>query len=332
MPTDAVTPRSVPDTGNTVLVPQRIRLYEALPWIAALLVYVLLPGYLSLGTQVMVMILFALSLDVLIGYAGIVTLGHALFFGIGAYAAGLLALNGWTEPISGLLLTAAGCAVLGAVLSLGLSRLRGLLLIMTTLALGLIAHEVAKHLKWLTGGDDGMPGIAVDPVFGVFQWSVYGHTAFLYAMGVLFVMFVVLRIIMASPFGLALRGLRENYGRMQLVGAPVRLHLMRAFALSGFYAGAAGALSAQTTGFVDLSVLSLDASAGVLVMLVLGGLGRLYGAFVGVGVYMLVQNVAAKVDPYYWMFVVGALLVVVVLFSRGGILGMIEALNRRVRG
>jgi branched-chain amino acid transport system permease protein len=319
--------------GPSVLAPPRIGLAELIPWIVAVAVFFLFEQYLAFATSMLVMLLFALSLDIIVGYAGLISLGHAIFFGVGAYAAGLIALSGWTEPISGLLLASALSGLLGAALCVaGLWRLRGLLLIMTTLAIGLIALEIAKSLKWLTGGDDGLQGIEVAPLLGLFRWSVYGHTAYLYALAVVFVLFVVVRLALASPFGLALRGLRENFGRMQLVGAPVGRHLVGAFALSGAVAGAAGALSAQTTGFVDLNVLSLDISAGALVMLVLGGLGRLYGAFLGVPVFMLVQNIAAKANPFYWMFVVGGLLILVVLFSRQGLLGLLERAVRRTGG
>ncbi len=311
--------------------PTRFRAVEALPWLIGLAAFFLWPEHLSLGTAILVMILFAISLDILVGYAGIITLGHGIFFGIGAYSAALVAKWGWTEPISGLLVAALLTALIALPIGLLLCRLRGLLLIMTTLALGLIFYEVAKSATTLTGGDDGLQGFTVEPLFGLFRWTVYGQTAYLYALAWVFILFMLARRMVASPYGMALRGLRENFGRMQLLGSPVNRHVICAFAISGFLAGAAGGLSAQTTNFVDLSVLSLDNSAAVLVMLVLGGIGRLYGAMVGVVFYMLVHNIAAKISPYNWMFVIGALLVVVVLFSRGGILGALNAVSNSVR-
>lgn len=314
------------------MIGRRFSPIEIAPWVAAIFVFFFAQDYLAFATNVLVMILFAVSLDLLTGYAGVITLGHAIFFGIGAYAAGLLAGHGWAEPFSGLLIAAAVSAIAAAAAGFVLSQLRHLAIIMTTMALGLIAFEVAKSASWITGGDDGLQGFSISPVFGVFRWSVYGQTAYLYALGWLFVLFLAARLVVSSPFGLVLEGLRENYGRMQLLGASVRGHLVQVYALSGFLAGAAGALSAQTTSFVDLNVLSLDLSASVLVMLVLGGLGRLYGAMVGVVFYMLVHNVAAKVDPYNWMFVIGALLIGVVLFSRGGILGLLVTARETMRG
>jgi branched-chain amino acid transport system permease protein len=296
---------------------------EGIPWIAAVLVFFFAPDYLAFATTVLVMVLFALSLDLVMGYAGVITLGHAMFFGAGAYAAGLIAKWGWSEPITGLIAAALIASVFAAAAGFVLSQLRGIAMIMTTMAFGLIAFEAAKSASFITGGDDGLQGFTVAPVLGAFRWSVYGHTAYLYALAWVFVLFVATRLLVSSPFGIAIQGLRDNFGRMQLLGAPVRGHLVRVFAVSGFLAGAAGALSAQTTSFVDLNVLSLDLSASVLVMVVLGGLGRLYGAMTGVVFYMLIHNIAAKVDPYNWMFVIGALLVGVVLFSRGGIFGLL---------
>jgi branched-chain amino acid transport system permease protein len=315
--------------GRDILA-QPVSIYEVLPWLAALGVFVLASDYLALGTSTLVMILFALSLDLLTGYAGIVTLGHALFFGIGAYTAGLIAQQGWNEPISGLLAAMTFTAIVGAALGIILSQLRGMAIIMTSMALGLIAYEGAKGATWLTGGDNGLQGFVMAPVFGEFRWSVYGQTAYLYALAWLFLFFLAIRLLVASPFGLALKGLRENYGRMQLIGSPVRRHVIALFAITSGLAGAAGALSAQTTSFVDVNVFSIDVSASVLVMLTIGGLGRLYGAFAGVTFYMIVHEIASDFAPFYWMFVIGALLIAVVLFSHGGLMGLIDAIRAKV--
>lgn len=305
---------------------------EVLPWVLAVAAFFAVPTYLALGANILVMILFALSLDVLTGYAGVVTLGHAVFFGIGAYAAGLIAQAGWTEPFSNLVLAALVTGVAGVVLGFVLSQMRGIALTMTTMALGLIAYEAAKSASWLTGGDEGLQGFAIAPVFGVFHWTVYGQTAYLYALAWLFVLFVITRRVVTSSFGLTMQGLRENYGRMQLIGAPVRMHMIGVFGFSSALAGAAGALSAQTTSFVDVNVFSIDISAAILVMLVLGGVGRLYGAFVGTVVYMVVHDVASGIDPFHWMFVIGTLLIVIVLFSRDGLVGLAIAIARRLQG
>jgi branched-chain amino acid transport system permease protein len=332
MPHDAKAPElrvAAPQRGRDILA-WKLSPYEAIPWLAAVALFAFASDYLALGTSMLVMILLALSLDLLTGYAGIVTLGHALYFGFGAYAAGLIAKYGWNEPFSGLIIATLLTGVVGGLLGVVLSQLRGMPMIMTSMALGLIAYEGAKSASWLTGGDDGLQGFAMAPIFGMFRWSVYGHTAYLYALAWLFVFFVGIRRLVASPFGLALKGLRENYGRMQLIGAPVRRHVIWLFGLSSALAGAAGALSAQTTSFVDVNVFSVDVSASVLVMLVIGGLGRLYGAFAGVAFYMIVHNVASEIAPFYWMFVIGFLLVAVVLFSREGLMGLATAAARKM--
>jgi branched-chain amino acid transport system permease protein len=310
---------------------ERHRLHpgEAVYWLMALAIFFAVPSYLSLATHVLIMALFALSLDLILGFAGVVTLGHALFFGIGAYSAGLLALAGWHEAVTGALLAGLASAGAAAVVGPLILRLTGLPFLMVTLALGVIAYEAANKATWLTGGDDGLQGIALTPLFGLFPWSVYGKTGYLYSLGWLFFLSLTARRLMASPFGLALQGIRENSQRMTLIGAPVLWHLVRAYAISAFMAGIAGALSAQTTRFVGLEVLSLDNSADVMVMLVLGGVGRLYGGLVGAPVYIVVKNFSAEWNPYHWMFVIGGLLIFVVRFARGGILGMVDLAIRR---
>ena len=306
------------------LSPKRFNLLECLPWLAALTVLVVSDGYLSLAASIAVMALFVLSLDLALGFAGIVTLGHALFFGTGAYAAALIALNGWQEPITGVLMAGGLSALLALVLGVLILRLEGLPLIMTTLAFGIIVYQVANIASGITGGDNGLQDIKLQPVFGQFSWSVYGQTSYLYALAWLFLFFLVARRLVSSPFGLALRGIRENRARMRLLGANVTRQLVTIYVFSGFMAGLAGALSAQTTKFVGLEVYSLDMSVTVLIMLVVGGVGRLYGGIVGTAVYMVIHHFAAIVDPFNWMFAIGIMLVAVVLVARGGLMGLLE--------
>jgi branched-chain amino acid transport system permease protein len=297
-------------------------------WIAvvAALCFVLFPDDLSFAASVLVTAIFVMSLDLVLGYAGIVTLGHALFFGFGAYAAGLIAIHGWNEPISVALAAAAVGAVAAFATGPFVLRLRELPLLMVTLALGAIAFEAANKATWLTGGDDGLIGIEFAPVLGVFDWTLSSATAYGYAIGWLCVCLFVARRIVNSPFGLAAVGIRENFRRMALVGAPVQRHLLRMYVVGGAMAALAGALATETARFVGLSVLSVETSIAALVMLVVGGTGRLYGALIGTATYMLVHHVAAQINPYHWMFVIGALLVVVVMYARGGLLGLAEAL------
>jgi branched-chain amino acid transport system permease protein len=298
---------------------------EAVFWLLAVAVYFLFPQYLAIATTVLIVALFAVSYDLAIGFGGILTLGHALFFGIGAYSAGWIALAGWTEAVSGALASGAIAALVAAALGPFLLRLTGLPLIMVTLGVSVIVSEAANKATWLTGGDDGLTGFRMSPLFGLFRWSVFGDTKYFYALGWLFVLFYVLKRVVASPFGVALQGIRENPLRMRLIGTATLRHLSIAYSLSAGVAGIAGALSAQTNAFVGLGVLSLDTTIDGLVIVVLGGIGTLYGSLIGAPVYIVVKHFAQQWNPYYWMFVIGALLIVVVRFSRGGLLGMARA-------
>jgi len=329
--------RSAAERGSERLNWHRVGVGEAAYWLAALLVFFLLPQYLAFATSVLVMALFVMSLDLVLGFAGIISLGHALYYGFGAYVTGLATFAGVTEPVSGTLLGGAGAALLAAVTGPVVLRLTGLPLIMVTLALNVIAYEAANKMTWLTGGDDGLYGVTVAPLFGRFPWTMYSQTSYLYVLAWTFLLFVLARCIVASPFGLAIQGIRDNRQRMRLIGTPVLKKLVWLYVASGFMAGVAGALSAQTTKFVGLTVLSVDTSVNALIMLVLGGVGSLYGALIGAPVYMIVHHVASQWNPYHWMFVIGGLLVAVVMFARGGILGMARSLaaapaRRRSRG
>jgi branched-chain amino acid transport system permease protein len=301
-------------------------------WVAlvASLCFVLFPEQLSFATSILVTAIFVMSLDLVLGYAGAVTLGHALFFGFGAYAAGLISIYGWNEPIS----VAVAAAAVGAIVALATGpfvlRLRELPLLMVTLALGAIAFEAANKATWLTGGDDGLVGIEFKPVLGVFEWTLSSDTAYFHALCWLCVCLYLARRVVNSPFGLAVVGVRENFRRMALLGAPVQSHLLRIYVIGGAMAALAGALSVESARFVGLSVLSVETSIAALVMLVVGGVGRLYGALLGTVAYMLVHHVAAQINPYHWMFVIGAMLVAVVLYARGGLLGLAETLAASV--
>jgi branched-chain amino acid transport system permease protein len=303
---------------------------EAVFWLSAVAVYFLFPGYLALATTALIMALFALSLDLAMGFAGIVTLGHATFFGLGAYCAGLLAVAGYQEPITAAVAGGLLAATIALVLGPLILRLDGLPLLMVTLSIGLLFYEGANKLTWLTGGDDGLQGIEIAPLLDQFPFTVYGDTGYLYSLVWLFLLFVAMRRLAASPFGVSLQGIRENRVRMRLIGTPVLGHLVLAYSISAFMAGVAGAVSAQTTKFVGLAVFSLDTSADVMVMLVLGGIGRIYGALLGAPIYVVVKDFAATWNPYHWMFVIGGLLVVVVRFARGGILGLLDAAASRM--
>jgi branched-chain amino acid transport system permease protein len=303
----------------------RLRPWEALPWVIAVAAYFIFPDRMLFGSQVLLMVLFALSLDLILGFAGIVSLGHAAFFGLGAYTAALITLRlNWQEPISGLFAAAAVAAIAGAASGWLLLRYRGLTLLVLTLATTIMLQELGNLFRDLTGGYDGLPGLTYSPLLGLFDYDLYGHVSYLYALAVLFVLFFVVRMIVNSPFGQALAGIRENVARMHAVGAPVHRRLVVVYTISAAIAGVAGALFTQTNTYVTLGVFDFDNSAGVMVMLILGGAGRLYGAFVGAVIYMVLQDNLSKASPQYWQFAVGLMLVLTVLFARRGLLGLLE--------
>jgi branched-chain amino acid transport system permease protein len=309
----------------------RLNPAEALPWLAALACYFLFPDYLALGAQILIAILFALSLDLVLGYAGIVTLGQAAFFGVGAYAAGILAVHGWNEPISGLLAAALVAGALGIVTGFIVLRTEGLPLLMLTLVVAEMIAEIANKADVLTGGADGLQGIEIAPVLGVFRFDLLGRTAYWYSLAVLFLCWLSVRAIVHSPFGRSLTGIRENVARMHAIGAPVLTRRITVYAIAGALSGVAGALLTQTEQFVGLQTLSFERSGGVVIMLILGGAGRLYGAFIGVPIYMLAQDQLAERFPLYWSIGIGLLLVAVALGARGGALGLWDLVVRSIR-
>jgi branched-chain amino acid transport system permease protein len=310
-----------------------LRWWEALPWLAAGAFYFVFRDYLGFGTSLMITILFALSLDLALGYAGIVTLGHAAFFGAGAYTVGLLAFhNIWTEPITSLMLAALAAAAVGFASGLVLLRTQGLTLLMLTLCTMALLQEGANMAHDYTGGFDGLPSLDIAPVFGLFEFNpLYPDTQYLYTLAILFVCFVFVRTLVYSPFGQSLTGIRENLLRMHAIGAPVRRRLIVCYTISAALAGIAGGLWAQTNAYVNLSALDLDRAATVLIILILGGYGRLYGAFVGAVAYMALEHFLARIYPTAWQLGIGLLLVVVALYAQNGILGLSEVLWRRYR-
>jgi branched-chain amino acid transport system permease protein len=295
-------------------------------WLLPVVAYFLFPDYLVLATQILIAGLFAVSLDLILGYAGIVSLGHAAFFGVGAYTAGLLAVYGWGEPFSGLAAAAAVAAFVGFLVSFLVVRGQDLTRLMVTLGVGLLFYEAANKAAFVTGGVDGLSGVVMWKLAGHLDFDIYGRTAFWYALTVVFTLFVLARRIVNSPFGLSLRGIREGPKRMPAIGSPVPRRLVAIFTISAALAGVAGALLAQTTQFVGLDSLGFPRSAEIMIIVVLGGVGRLYGALIGAAVFMVAKDYLSGINPVYWQFWIGMLLVVVVLFGKGGIVGRTEAL------
>lgn len=308
----------------------RLRAWEPIPWVLAIAFYFTFPRHLGFGTELLITILFALSLDLVLGYAGIVTLGHAAFFGAGAYTVGMLAKHGiWNEPITGLILAAGLAAAVGFGSGLVLLRTQGLTLLMLTLCTMALLEEAANLGHAYTGGFDGLDSVPIAPLLGVFDFNpLYPTTQYLYVLVVLLLCFAIVRTLVYSPFGHSLTGIRENMLRMHAVGAPVRARLVACYTLSAAIAGVAGGIWAQANAYVNLGTLGLDRAATVLIILVLGGHGRLYGAFIGAIAYMALSHFLSKVYPTAWQLGLGLLLVVIALFAKNGILGIGEAVWR----
>ena len=331
-PTSAAgTAASAPATDVSAprLPSDRWRTAEVVFWLALVAAFFVFPQHRVLGSQILITGMFAVSLDLILGYAGIVSLGHAAYFGMGAYVAGILAVHGWGEPISGLVIAGIAAAILGFATSFLVVRGSDLAQLMVTLGIGLMLYEAANQLPSITGGADGLSGVSMQKVLGIFSFDLAGSTAYAYSLVVLFLVFVVMRRIVASPFGLSLRGVRENAKRMPAIGAPVTRRLIAIYTVSAAMAGVAGGLLTQTTQFVGLDVFGFPRSADLMIMLVLGGTGRLYGGIIGAAVFMLAHHWLSDLNPIYWQFWLGLLLVVVVLFARGGLLGAVDLVRER---
>lgn len=299
------------------------RWIEPLAWaVAALAIFWGLPDRLALATHINVLALFALSLHVLTGLGGILSLGQAVFFGLGAYTVGTLAQIGWGEPLSGLLAAALVGGSAGGLVGTILARLRGLPALMVTLGLGLLLHEAALRLTGLTGGEDGLSGIVIGPVFGVFAFDLWGRTAYWYGFILLALGFWGVKRLEAAPFGQSLRALHDNPIRMQALGMRIADRVRGAYLIAGAIAGVAGGLLTQTTQFVSAEVFSFHRSADILVMLILGGIGRRYGALLGPLLYALLRDYLADWHPAYWGAGLGIALMAVVLLAPKGLLGL----------
>ena len=297
----------------------------------------LFPSRYLIMTEIVRLGLFALSLDLILGYAGIVSLGHAAFFGVGAYSAGLLALHGVVgEPVLALLVAGLAAAVLGFATSFLVIRGVDLTRLMVTLGIALLLEALAERFSNITGGTDGLQGIVMQPLLGIFEFDIFGKIGFWYTVAVLFVLFLLARRVVHSPFGLSLRAIRNNPLRASAVGIPVNSRLVAIYTFAAFYAGIAGALFTQTTQLASLDVFSFERSADLILVLVLGGTGYLYGGLIGAVVFKLLQETFSILTPQYWLFWIGLVLVVIVLIGRERlhrwVLLLPRAIARAVRG
>ncbi|MFL5018954.1 MULTISPECIES: branched-chain amino acid ABC transporter permease [Rhizobium] len=294
--------------------------------------YFAFPDNLALLTRMITIALLVLSLDLVTGYCGVATLGHAALFGSGAYAAGILSAHyGINDPLLMMVAGVAGGAVAGLLCGAIILRAHGLPQLVLSIALINLFHEFANKASSWTGGSDGLSGIAPDPVFGLFEFDLYGHTAFFFGMALLLIVFVLLRVLVRSPFGMLCRAIKQDPLRIRAMGASPKAALIRMYAISGAVAGVGGALNAISTQVVGLDSLSFTQSAEALVMLVLGGTGSLFGALSGTVIFMLFEDYVSAANPFHWLTMVGALLIAVVLFAPKGLYGTAAAFVSRRR-
>jgi branched-chain amino acid transport system permease protein len=308
---------AVSDVSSHAIARARWRPAEIAFWVLAVSCAFLFPSRYLIMTDIIRLALFTLSLDLILGYAGIVSLGHAAFFGVGAYSAGLLALHGIiNEPVVALVVSGLIAMTLGFLTSFLVIRGVDLTRLMVTLGIALLLEALAERFSNITGGTDGLQGIEMQPILGLFAFDMFGKTGFFYSLIVLFLLFLLARRIVNSPFGLSLRAIRNNPLRASAIGVPVNRRLIAIYTVAAFYAGIAGALFTQTTALASLDVFAFEKSADLMLVLVIGGTGYLYGGLIGAVVFKMLQEVFQTITPQYWLFWIGLVLVVIVMVGR----------------
>lgn len=308
---------------------------EVVLLLLGMVAFVVLPDDLGTLTNIVATAIFALSLSLVLGQAGILSMGHAALFGSGAYAAGWAALYVSHDPIVGLLLGGAGGALVALLSGAVLLRSTKLTLVMLTIATAQLLLELGNFARGLTGGDDGLTGFTFGPLLGLWEFDFLGRVGYLYALAILVLVYFGLRQLVESPFGLTARAIRLDAGRVEALGGRVYLHLLCIYVVGGFVAGLAGALTAQTSKVASLSMLDFHTSAGVLIMVVLGGTRRLSGAVLGTVTYMGIHHIASTLNPYHWLFIIGAMLITILIVLPGGLIELVDrsaALLQRLAG
>jgi branched-chain amino acid transport system permease protein len=291
---------------------------------------ILPPYYVGLVVKMMVFALFAMSLDLLLGYAGMPSLGHAAYFGMAAYTTGLLALKAGSSVWFALPAGIAMAALTSIVFGLLALRTRGSYFLMITLALSQVLWGIAFGWRSLTGGDDGLPEVP-RPNLSL-PWSMSDNTPFYYFVLLFFVVGTLLLVrIVASPFGYVLRGIRESETRMLVLGYDVWRYKLVAFVVAAAFAGLAGCLDVYFNRFVSPDYVHVVRSAEVLLMVILGGAGTLIGPAVGATLIVLLENLISTYTER-WVTVLGIIYVLVALLAPNGIAGLIASLRRQRGG
>jgi len=304
------------NTSERLRAPSRWRAWEIALWAAIWGAQLAFGQHAALINEIAILALFALSLDLILGYAGIVSLGHAAYFGTGTYAAALFAKHVMPDPLVGLAVGTLAGALLGLLTSPMIVRGSDLTRLMVTMGVALVLYELANKFDAVTGGADGLQGVVMGPLLGRFEFDLGARTASFYSLGVLFLAFLLLRRIVHSPLGISLQALRDNRLRLAAIGLSVNGRLAAVYTLGAALAGTAGALLAQTTGFASLDVLDFHRSADVMLALVVGGVGWLWGGIVGAIAFKLMHDLLSAFTPQYWTFWIGLFLVVLMLVGR----------------
>lgn len=294
----------------------RIQYWEMALWVLAVALIFVLPSHMLILTEIVILAIFAVSLDLILGYAGIVSLGHTAFFGLGAYTAGLFARHYFAEPVTGLLVAGVASGLFGFVSSFLVLRGSDLTRLMTTFGVAMLLAELANQMAWLTGGADGLSGVMMGPILGQFEFDLWGRTGYIYCLAVLMVVVYVSRRIVHSPFGLSLKAIKRNPTRASMLGISPQRRIVVVYTISAVFAGMAGALLTHTTSFVSPDVLAFHRSADVLLVLVIGGVGYLYGGIFGAVIFVVLRDVLSVITPQYWMFWIGLILVAIVMVGR----------------
>lgn len=288
------------------------------------------PDNLSFLSGMIATMLLVISLDLVTGIGGVATLGHSALFGAGAYAAGIAASNGITEPVTLLVIGLAGGGVAGLFTGAIILRTHGLPQLVLSIALVQLAHELVNKASSITGGSDGLTGIFVDPLFGRFEFDLWGVTAYWLSVIVLIGVVICARRLICSPFGMLVRGLRQDRVRVAALGLAAYPAALKMYVISGTIAGLGGALMALSTQVVGLDSVSFTLSAESLVMLIVGGTGSIFGAVAGTFAYMWLEHMISAANPFHWLAIMGALLIAVVLFAPRGLYGSVtEYLRKR---
>jgi branched-chain amino acid transport system permease protein len=293
--------------------------------------YWLFPDDLAFLTRLIGLCFLVLSLDLVTGYCGIATLGHAALFGVAAYVTGIACVRGVTDPVALLAVGVIAGALMGLISGALITRFRGLPQLVLSIAIGQLVAALANKLSWLTGGSDGLSGITPGKVFGVFGFDMFSRTAYLFSLAALLIVFVLLLRFVRSPFGLLCRGIKDDDLRARMIGVSVYPRLVAMYGVAGAVAGVGGALTAICTGVVGLDSVGFERSAETLVMLVLGGAGHLWGALAGAVMFQIFEHIVSAQNPFHWLTLVGLLLILIVVFVPRGLITPVLSLGARLR-